>query len=310
MLPTWYTDYKNLIEESLFSYLDKYLDKKVSKPLEEFKEVIKYSVKWWKRIRAILALEFYLIFSGKDFKDLTKDSDIIKFCIAIEAIHAFSLIHDDLPCMDNDTLRRWEPTVWKKYWEYQAVLVWDLLNTLTFEILSEIKKPEISQKLVKLLSKSIWFHWMIGGQVEDLYFEEKSEELDLKILKELHKKKTWALIRASIVGWMILSKISPDTPLFRKEVDNSESILDVYDKFWKKLWLAFQIRDDLLDIDWTPEETGKSVWWENKGFVYFMWEEKTREKLDNLIKKCRKMAKNLSSEKIDFIVDYIEKRNK
>jgi geranylgeranyl pyrophosphate synthase len=74
-------------------------------------------------LRAILALEFYLQLSGKDFSDIKQDDDIMRLCVAIEAIHAYSLIHDDLPCMDNDELRRGEATVWKKYGEYKAVLV-------------------------------------------------------------------------------------------------------------------------------------------------------------------------------------------
>ena len=170
-----------------------------------YKEIIKYSVRWWKRIRAVLALEFYLIFSGKKLEEITPNSDIMKLCIAIESIHSYSLVHDDLPCIDNDTLRRWEPTVWKKYWEYNGVLIWDLLNSLAFETLSEIKDPRISQKLVKLLSNSVWVYGMLGWQVEDLYFEEKTKELNLELLKNLHNKKTRALIKASVIWWFTLS---------------------------------------------------------------------------------------------------------
>ncbi len=296
MQPTWYKNYKDFIEKSLFDYLDNYLDKKVSKPLEEFKEIIKYSINWWKRIRAILALEFYLVLSWEIFDNITKDSDIIKLCIAIESIHAYSLVHDDLPCMDNDILRRWNQTVWKKYWEYKAVLVWDLLNSFAFETISKIKNARISKELIKLLSSSVWFYGMLWWQVEDLYFEENPKQLDINLLKWLHNKKTGALITASIFWWVILS--------WKKE------LIKDYKDFWKKLWLAFQIKDDLLDIEWNKEETGKSVWWEKKGFVYFLWVEKSREELSSLIKDCKILSKNLSSKKIDFIIDYIENRNK
>lgn len=302
MLPNWFNDYMNFIEENIEKYIFNYLNSNTSKPLEDFKDVILYSLEWWKKIRAILALEFFLVLSWKKLSDIKSEieewelPDILKFCIAIECIHAYSLIHDDLPCMDNDTLRRWKPTVWSKYWEYRWVLVWDLLNSLSFEILSEISDPWLSQKLTKLLSHSVWFFGMLWWQVEDLYFEKEFRELDINILEWLHNKKTWALIKTSIIWWIILSW--------------KNDLIESYEAFWEKLGLAFQVKDDLLDIEWTIEETGKSVWWENKGYVYFLWTWKSKEKLSNLISECRELSKNLSSKKIDFIVDYIENRKK
>ncbi len=91
-----------------------------------------------KKIRAIFALEFYLVLSWKKISEIWNNDDIIKFCLALEFVHAYSLVHDDLPCIDNDDIRRSEPTVWKKFSENDAVLVWDLLNTLSFELLSDI----------------------------------------------------------------------------------------------------------------------------------------------------------------------------
>jgi geranylgeranyl diphosphate synthase type II len=84
----------------------------------------------------------------------------------------------------------------------------------------------------------------------------------------------------------------------------------VYWDFWKKLGLAFQVKDDLLDVEWTPEETGKSVWGEQKGFVYLLWVEATRKILHDMISECNTIAQNLWSEKIDFIVKYVETRKK
>lgn len=295
-LPSWYTDYKNLIESSIDKYLDTYLALPMSNPLENFKQVIKYSFRWGKKLRAILALEFYVSLSGKDISTIRWDDDIMRVCIAIEAIHAYSLLHDDLPCMDNDVLRRGEATVWKKYGEYNAVLVWDLLNSLCFEIISDIKDPIKSKKISKLLSHAVGFYGMIGGQVEDLFYEENIWDLDVEILRWLHWKKTGKLIEASILSWVILSW----------ETSN----IDVYWDFGKKLGLAFQVKDDLLDVEWTPEETGKSVGWEEKWFVYLLWLEKTQNILHNMIWECNTIAKNLWSEKIDFIVKYVEKRKK
>jgi len=143
----------------------------MSKPLEDFKEVISYGFSGGKKLRWILALEFYLSLTWKDISDIKIDDDIIKICIALESVHAFSLLHDDLPCMDNDELRRGELTVWKKYGEHNGVLAWDMLNTFCFEIISDIKDAKISQKISKLISHSVWFYGMVWGQIEDIYFE-------------------------------------------------------------------------------------------------------------------------------------------
>lgn len=295
-LPLWYDQYKDFIEASINSYLDRYFALPMTEPLENFKEIAKYSCKWGKKLRAILALEFYLQLSGKNFEDINMDDDIMRVCIAIEAVHAFSLVHDDLPCMDDDELRRGEPTVWKRYWEYNAVLVWDMLNCLCFELISDIKDPRKSQKISKLISHAIWFYGMVWGQVEDLYFEENISDLDAEILRGLHAKKTGKLIEASILSGVILS--------------GETSNIDIYWDFGKKLWLAFQVKDDLLDVEGTPEETGKSVWWEEKGFVYLLWVTASRKILEDIIWECKKIAQTLNSEKIDFIVEFVEKRKK
>ena len=297
MLPNWYTDYKKLIETSIEKYLDTYLAIPMWIPLDDFKDIVKYAFSGGKKLRSILALEFYLTLSGRDFSDLKTDDDIIKLCIAIESVHAFSLVHDDMPCMDNDELRRGELTVWKKYGEYKAVLVGDMLNILCFELLSDIKDARISRELTKLISHSIGFYGMIGGQVEDMYFENKIEELSEEILSKLHYKKTGKLIEASILWGIIVS--------------GEKWNIDTFKDLWRKLGLAFQIKDDLLDVEGTAEEVGKSIWdWEEKWFVYLCWVEKTREKLHILIEECKDIAKNLSSEKIDFLVEYVEKRRK
>ena len=295
-LPSWYSNYKNLIELSIDKYLDTYLALPMNQPLEDFKQVVKYSFRWGKKLRAILALEFYITLTWKQFQDIRFDDDIMKVCIAIEAIHAYSLCHDDLPCMDNDELRRWEPTVWKKYGEYNAVLVGDLLNSLCFEIISDIKDPISSQKISKLLSHWVGYYGMIWGQIEDLFYENSIWDLNAEILSWLHGKKTGKLIEASILSWVILSW----------EISN----IDIYGDFGKKLGLAFQVKDDLLDVEWTPEETGKSVWGEEKWFVYLLWVDTTKKILHDMISECYSISQKLWSKKIDFIVEYVKNRKK
>lgn len=298
-LPDWYREYKELIEKSIIIFFDDYfknLDSRSPKVLDNIKEGIYYACKWWKRIRSILALEFYLILTWKSIDNLEKDSNIIKYCISLEIVHAFSLVHDDLPCMDNDEYRRGELTVWKKYGEANALLVWDTLNIMAFELLWNMDLDFDIKALIKYFWNSLWLYGMCWWQVLDLYYERKFSKLDLDKLIEIHNRKTWALIEASIVWWILISQ----------NVKN----LEKYKKFWKIIWLAFQIKDDLLDLEWNFEETGKSVWWEKKWFVYFIWVEKSRKYLNILIKDAKEIIKELSSEKLEFICDYIANRKK
>lgn len=301
MLPTWYNIYKEKIESSINSYLKEYFKFEDNKWLKVIEEATIYACNWWKRIRAILALEFYLIFSWRDINDISENDNIIKFCIALELLHAYSLVHDDLPCIDNDILRRWELTVWKKYGEDNAILVWDLLNLLSFKSISEIWESTIINHFLK----SIWISWMLWWQTLDLYYENNPKQLTLDNLIETHNKKTWEFIKMSILGWLIIAE---------KELNSSKNkkIKDIkkYLDFWEKIGLAFQLKDDLLDIEWTSKETGKSVWSEDKGFVYFIWIEKTHLYLDDLLKDCIEIISDLKSDKLNFLVNYIWNRKK
>ncbi len=301
MLPNWYYNYKEKIDFCIKDYLEKHFEKQNSKAMETIKQATIYACKWWKRVRSVLALEFYLIISWKSISEIQNNEKIIKFCIALELLHAYSLVHDDLPCMDNDVLRRWELTVWKKYGEYNAILVWDLLNSLSFELISSIWNIS----LIKLFWDAVWINWMIGGQVLDLYYEYNPKELNIDNLIETHNKKTWALIEMSIKWGLILWNLCLET----KDKKRKNKIRH-YINFWKKIGLAFQIKDDLLDVEWTIEETGKSIGWEEKGFVYFIWIKKSKLKLKHLIKECLEDIKDLTSEKLNFLVNYIWNRKK
>jgi len=144
--------------------------------------------------------------------------------------------------------------------------------------------------------KSVWFFWMVWWQVLDLYFDKNHDDLDLNNLIEIHNKKTWALIESSVVWWIIIAK--------------NEDKINQYIDFWKKIWLAFQIRDDLLDVEWNIIETGKNIRNDNKWFVYLIWVWKSREYLSNLISESLDIIKPLKSEKLDFLVEYIGNRSK
>ncbi len=295
-LPKWYSEYKEFIEHSIGLYLGRYLEVPMTRPLEDFKEIVIYGTQWGKRLRAILALEFYLSLTGKSLSGIRHDDDIVKLCIALEIMHAFSLIHDDLPCMDDDELRRWELTVWKKYSEYHAVLAGDMMNTLTFELIADIADPWYSQSIAKLISQSVWFYGMVGGQVEDMYYGQYPSELDHDTLIWLHGKKTGRLIEASIIAACILSGETTDREIYRN--------------FGQKLGLAFQVKDDILDVEGTREETGKSVWGEMKGFVYLLWLDASKEILAREIIECKKIIWPLNSPKMDYLVEFIAERTR
>lgn len=299
MLPNWYIEYKSLIDNSIERYLTQYFESEKNPWLDIIKEASIYACSWWKRIRSILAIEFYLILSWKKFSEISSSSDIIKFCIALELLHAYSLVHDDLPAMDNDEYRRWELTTWKKFGETNAILVWDLLNSLSFEALSEVWNNTI----IKYFSNAVWINGMLWWQVLDIFYENNPDKLNLDNLIETHNKKTWALIKISILWWLILANKTREDRLSKADIKK-------YEVFWEKIWLAFQIKDDLLDVEWNLEETGKSVWWENKWFVYFIWLEKTKKYLDDLIWDCKDIISELKSDKLDFIVEYVVTRRK
>lgn len=299
MLPNWYWDYKTFIEKGIEHSLDELFknNKNSSKPMKDFEEIVRYSVQWWKKIRWILALEFYLLLSHKSLSDITLWDNIVKICSAIEMSHAWTLLQDDLPCMDNDTLRRGKATVWSKYWEHQAVLASDVLQTFSYELLSSIKNKTIALDSIQTLSKAIWYYWVASGQIEDLYYEENPLELNQEKLLGIHKKKTGKLIKASVKMWIIASW--------------NTKYLKPLSAFGEKLWLAFQIKDDILDVEGNIEDMGKSVGrGEEKGFVFFEWLEKSKKQLTKLIDSCLLISKDLQSEKLSFITEYVWSRVK
>lgn len=294
--PQWYIEDKKFIDYAVSHYLGVYFNENHDETLSNFTEMVYYSTRWWKRIRAIFALEFYLHFSNKKLEDIQIDDDIVKVCIAIECLHSYSLVHDDLPCMDNDTYRRWELTTWKKYWETNAVLVWDLLNSLSFEILWDLDNTEIWYKLISMFWRSVWLHWMLWWQVLDLYYEKHPKIVTTEKLIETHNKKTWALITFSMMSWILLS-------------DYKWSITD-FVKFSNYVWLAFQVKDDILDKEWTFEETGKSVWNEQKWFIELIWLNESEKYLHKLTKDALAIIAPYNIPNIEFLVKYLAKRKR
>lgn len=194
-----------------------------------------------KRIRPILALEFCRMLGGGD-------SALIPAC-AIEMIHTFSLIHDDLPCMDDDDFRRGEKSCHVVFGEDIALLAGDALSIKAFEIISQYAKDggistDISNEVILALAKSSGVFGMCGGQVIDLESEGKSIPID--ILSKIHKLKTGALIGVSCKIGCIVAGAS------KEQCDKAEL-------FGQKLGQAFQIIDDILDVEGDENALGKPI---------------------------------------------------
>lgn len=165
---------------------------------------------------------------------------------SIELIHTYSFIHDDLPSMDNDDLRRGQPTLHKMYPEWLAVLAGDYLLTYAFEVITNTKNISDSQKvkLINTLSKRAGGNGLIAGQVADLSWEGK--KIDFDQLKFMHINKTASLFMCAIEFASIIANINPD----EKKHLNS---------FSQKLGLSFQIADDILDVTSNEKTLGKPV---------------------------------------------------
>ena len=221
-----------------------------------------------KRIRPILMLLTYSM-----YKDNWRD--ILEFSSAIEMIHTYSLIHDDLPCMDNDDLRRGKPTNHKVYGENIAVLAGDTLLNEAMNLMMKfsLKNGEKSLVAAEKIASAAGPDGMIGGQVVDIINEGKKISEDE--LKYMHMKKTGALIKVSIVSGAILGE-APEDDIKKLE------------KFGENLGLAFQIKDDILDVIGSTEKLGKNVLSdEESNKTNFI----TMHGLEYCIKECERLTK-------------------
>jgi farnesyl diphosphate synthase len=193
-----------------------------------------------KRLRAFLVIQSADLFSVPRIHST-------RVAAAIELVHCYSLIHDDLPCMDDDDLRRGVPTVHKKFDEATAVLSGDALQSLAFEILSDPlthPSPEVRVSLVSSLAHAIGLRGMVGGQTMDIYAN--SKDIDIQTITRLQQLKTGALISFACEAGAILGHASPPQRHALKAYTHD-------------LGLAFQIADDILDIEGSVEEMGKAT---------------------------------------------------
>ncbi len=212
---------------------------------------------------------------------------ILPFCSAVEMIHTYSLIHDDLPCLDNDDLRRGKPTCHKVFGEANALLAGDALLNLAHEVLLSNIEDKNEIKSAKILSTHAGITGMIGGQAVDVYAEEN--KISEKELLYIHENKTGKLLNACFV-----------IPCVLKGYDE-KTINDFY-KIGMNYGISFQILDDILDVTSTDEVLGKPVGSDEKNdkttYVSLYGLEKAKEDYEKLKSKC-----------LELLLNYVDKEN-
>lgn len=255
-------DYKEKVEGAL----DRYLPPEDESP-GVLHEAMRYSVfSGGKRFRPILSI---LSFNWGGGNELEK---VLPAAAGIELIHTYSLIHDDLPSMDDDDLRRNKPTAHKKYGEGIAILSGDALHALAFELLARCNNVQITKEV----AHQIGTYGLVGGQVADLKAE--GRDIPFEELEYIHTHKTAALIKTSLIVGARIARVG-------------ESLLESISDFGYYLGYAFQIVDDILDVKGATEELGKKVGSdEEKGkatFPKLMGMESSYEKAEVLINKAK-----------------------
>ena len=263
-----YDDYKELVNKHLLDFMPVIDNKSIS-----LYDSMKYSLTaGGKRLRPVLLLAA-CEFSGGNVREA------LPYAVALEYIHTYSLIHDDLPAMDNDDLRRGLPTNHKVYGEALAILAGDGLLNTAFEVmhkdmllyLDDPAKLTRHVKAVYEISKGAGVRGMVAGQVSDI--ESEDTDISNEMLEYIHLNKTGALIRASIKAGLCLG--NPD--------DEMKYRMDIYAE---NLGLSFQIADDILDVVGNAEELGKNVGQDEKDhkntYTSINGLDKAYEKLDEL----------------------------
>ena len=273
MLREYLEEKKKIVESSLIELLGNYRGKYP----EKLAEAMEYAVmNGGKRIRPILMYMICDLFEKNNCKSYDKIKEI---AAALEFIHCYSLVHDDLPAMDNDDYRRGKLTVHKKYNEAIGVLVGDVLLTEAFGIIANSKSLGDKNKIeiISKLSEYAGFFGMVGGQFVDMESENKQVEIDT--LKYIHAHKTGKLLTAAIELPMIALDI---------ESEKHEKMVE----YSKLLGIAFQIKDDILDIEGNFEEIGKkSNDVENEKTTYpsIFGLDESKRLLQEYLKKARKI---------------------
>ncbi|MGE6627643.1 polyprenyl synthetase family protein [Bacillus pumilus] len=271
------TTRKQAIEDYLFTYVQE-----LTIP-EDLKSSMLYSLKaGGKRLRPVLVLALLNAY-GKN------EEDGIPVGCAVEMIHTYSLIHDDLPCMDDDDLRRGKPTNHKVYGEATAVLAGDALLTESFRLITSQLSSSVSAdkklRIVDELVKSAGALGMVGGQFDDMEAEQK--QVSLAELESIHARKTGKLLTFSVAAGAMLAGASDDD-------------IEKLREFSYHIGIAFQIRDDILDLEGSEEKIGKRVGSdtanEKSTYPSLLTLSGAKEKLHEHITRAKEIASNLQLE--------------
>ncbi len=270
-------------------------------PLEEYpyNEVLKaarYSLLLGgKRIRPVITAEFCKLAGGKA-------EDSYNFAIALEMIHTYSLIHDDLPCMDNDDMRRGKPSCHKAFGEDTALLAGDTLLTEAFSIVAKADLPsERIVKAVEYLSHNAGLHGMIGGQVLDLQFEKRTPTAE-ELIDMYSRKTSGLLIAAAALGLIAAGKT------------DKASMINA-NNYARDLGVAFQIIDDILDCTADEKLLGKPVGSDEKNnkttFVTLFGVEKAKEYAKEITNNALNALDYFEGDKtvLKALTEYLLKRN-
>ncbi|WP_294403922.1 polyprenyl synthetase family protein [uncultured Clostridium sp.] len=286
----------NDLRKDINEYLDNYFKNK-----GRFNKIIydasSYSVNiGGKRVRPILfALSYYI------YKNEYKN--ILPMACSIEMIHTYSLIHDDLPCMDDDDLRRGKPTNHKVFGENIAVLAGDnLLNEAMISMMDyALKNGGNSLNAAYEIASAAGAEGMIGGQVVDVMSEGKTISKDE--LEYMHAKKTGALIRASVVGGAVIAGAC-------------EKDINILREYGEKLGLVFQIKDDILDIIGDADVLGKNIHADEEhnktNFISVYGLDKCRELCKTLSEECVELLKTLTVDSqclVDLTYDLLNRES-
>jgi farnesyl diphosphate synthase len=265
--------------------------------------------------RLVEAMRYAAIGGGKRLRPLLVCSTAALFGVsrdaalragaAIEAIHVYSLIHDDLPCMDNDDLRHGKPTLHRVYDEATAVLAGDALHALAFEILADdatSEDPFTRSELILTLGQASGMNGMAGGQMMDMVADEEGVVYDLQAVTRLQQLKTGALLAASVEMGAILGKVPPQ----------GRGHLRAYAR---DIGLAFQIADDLLDVEGDIAKAGKALRKDasqgKQTFVTLLGVERAREQARMLVDQAiqRLASHGSEAEVLRALARYIVERD-
>lgn len=251
------TDDKKIIDEGMSAALVSSCDEQ-----DKIVEAMRYSALGGKRLRGVIVLEFAKMLG-------CKSEDALPYALGIECVQAYSLVHDDLPCMDNDDMRRGKPSCHIAFGESTAVLAGDALLTHAFSVITESEAaaahPERAVKAVAKLANYAGYRGMVGGQVLDLAAAEK--EVSAAELAAIHSLKTSALMKASAAMGCIAAGAD-------------EELRSLAENYAELFGLAFQMADDLLDFNGNYEEC------ELNSYVKIHGEEKTRADIYSCIAKA------------------------